>query len=53
MFPIVIGIYSGLSSLGLLRICDHVGLPDMASGALSVGIPVILAVLASVWRYRL
>ena len=53
MFPIVIGIYSGLSSLGLLRICDRAGLPDMASGALSVGTPAILAVLASVWRYRL
>lgn len=53
MFPFVIGVYSGLSSFGLMRICDHVGLPDMASAALAVGIPVILAVLASVWRYRL
>lgn len=53
MFPIVISIYSGLSSLGLLHIFDHAGLPDRVSGALSVGIPVILAVLASVWRYRL
>ena len=50
MFPIVIGIYSGLSSLGLLCICDHAGLPDMVSGALAVGVAVILAVLASVWR---
>lgn len=50
MFQIVIGIYSGLASLGLLRIFDHVGLPDMASGAMAVGVTVILAVLASAWR---
>lgn len=50
MFPIVIGIYSGLSSLGLLCIFDHMGLTDMVSVTLAVGVIVNLAVLASVWR---
>ena len=51
-FAILIGIYSGFTADGLIRLFRYCQFPDLLSSALAVTVVVLLSLAASAWRYR-